>query len=178
MRFGKIFTHGSGRKPMALPVGKAVPQFELASTDKRTYSLQAALGQGPLLVVFFKVTCPTCQYSFPFIQRIYNQLGDKGAKVWAISQDNVQDSLRFAKEYQVSFPILIDEYPYPVSRAYSVKYVPTLYLISPDSRIQLCSEGFSKVDFLSIHKTLAESSGVVLAPLFESHERIPEYKPG
>ncbi len=114
----------------------------------------------------------------PFVERIFKQLEDKSVKIWAVSQDSALDSQRFAKEYGITFPILIDEYPYEISRAYSVKYVPTLYLISADSRIQISSEGFSKADFLAISKSLAESSRLSPPALFQPHERVPEYKPG
>lgn len=163
---------------MSLALGKVAPQFDLEGTVGGQYHLQGALKQGPVLAVFFKVACPTCQYALPFVERIHKQLGDKGAQIWAISQDNAQDSRRFAKEYEITFPILIDEYPYEISRAYSVKYVPTLYLISPDSHVQVSSEGFSKSDFLAIHKSLAESSHITPSALFQSQERVPEYKPG
>ena len=163
---------------MSLAVSKLAPQFELEATDGKLYSLQRALERGSVLAVFFKVACPTCQYSLPFLERISQQLGNNTACVWGISQDPAEDSRRFAKEYGISFPILIDEYPYEISRSYSVRYVPTLYVISQDAHLQITSEGFSKADFLAIHKSLAGSAQVTPPALFRSDERVPEYKPG
>jgi len=163
---------------MSLGKGKVAPSFELTSMDGKRHSLQASLARGPVLAAFFKATCPTCQYAFPFVERLYQQLREKGAQIWGIAQDDARDSRRFAKEYDVTFPILIDEYPYAISRQYGLKYVPTLFLIAADGRITLSSEGFSRADLLEIQKSLAQSLSASPGALFLPAENVPEYKPG
>ena len=54
-----------------LQVGKSAPHFELAAIDGKSYSLQEGLKRGPVLAAFFKVNCPTCQYTLPFLERLY-----------------------------------------------------------------------------------------------------------
>src|SRR5574337_728466 len=93
----------------SLTPGKNAPAFELTGTDGKQYSLNGALKRGPVLLTFFKVNCPTCQYTFPFLDRLHRQLGAQGAQVWGIAQDDARDSQRFGKEYGVTFPILLDE---------------------------------------------------------------------
>ena len=115
-----------------LRAGKAAPPFSLTATDGKSYSLQEALKKGPVLAAFFKVTCPTCQYTFPFLERLHQQLRANGAQIWGVAQDGMKDSQRFARDYAVTFPILMDDKPYRVSRAYGLEYVPTLFLIAPD----------------------------------------------
>jgi peroxiredoxin len=162
----------------ALSAGKAALSFELAGVDGQNYSLKDSLARGPVLVAFFKVSCPTCQYIFPFLERLYQQLRAQGAQVWGVVQDEARDAQRFAKEYGVTFPILVDDYPYELSRKYGLKYVPTIFLIAPDGKIGASSEGFSKADLLEIQKSLARSFSASLPPLFKPTEKIPEYKPG
>ena len=53
----------------ALSAGKTAPDFRLKSRDNKEFSLADALTRGPVLLVFFKVSCPTCQYAFPFYER-------------------------------------------------------------------------------------------------------------
>lgn len=161
-----------------LSAGKAAPLFELAGVDGRKFSLKDNLARGPVLVAFFKVSCPTCQYTFPFLERIYQQLRSQGAQVWGVVQDEARDAKHFAKQFGVTFPTLVDNYPYKLSREYSLQYVPTIFLIEPDGKIAISSEGFSKADLLEIHRSLARAFSASPEPLFKPAEKIPEYKPG
>src|SRR5215831_2151978 len=130
-------------------VGRLAPPFELNTMEGETYSLQSLLAKGPVLGAFFKVSCPTCQYTFPFLERLHRQLGGNGALVLGISQDGARDSRKFTKQFAVNFPVLIDEEPYVVSRKYGVEFVPTLFLIAPDGQVEVSGDGFSKSDLLS-----------------------------
>ena len=85
-------------------VGRVAPPFELTSMEGETYSLESLLAKGPVLGAFFKVSCPTCQYTFPFLERLYTQLGANGALVVGISQDSPRDSQKFAKQFGVPSP--------------------------------------------------------------------------
>jgi len=161
-----------------LKAGKSAPPFGLNATDGKSYSLQEGLKQGPVLTAFFKVNCPTCQYTFPFLERLYQQLRSSGAQIWGISQNGPKDSQRFARDYSVTFPILIDEHPYHVSREYQLEYVPSLFLIAADGSITIESEGFAKRDLVEIQKSLAEALSAPVGALFSSKENVPEYKPG
>ena len=161
-----------------IKAGKSAPPFGLTATDGKTHSLPEALKNGPLLAAFFKVTCPTCQYTFPFLERLHQQLRANGVQIWGIAQDGVKDSQRFARDYTLTFPILIDDKPYRVSRAYGLEYVPTLLLIGPDGSIAMESEGFAKRELLQIQKSLAEALSAPVGELFSPRESVPEYKPG
>jgi peroxiredoxin len=162
----------------ALNAGKIAPLFELTTTTGERLSLDQALARGPVLLAFFKVTCPTCQFTFPFLERIYQQLRETDGQVWGIVQDNAQDGARFARNYGVSFPILIDDAPYKVSRLYNLAHVPTLFLVESDGQIAMSSEGFSKAELLAIQQSLAQLRSAAPAPLFLQKESVPEYKPG
>jgi len=156
--------------------GKTAQTFELTGVDGQKYSLKDGLARGPVLLAFFKVNCPTCQYTFPFLERMHQQF--PGAQTWGIVQDPARDGRQFAQQYGLSFPILVDDYPYQLSRQYSLEYVPTIFLVEPDGKIAIASEGFSKADLLEIQKSLARSFSTSLGPLFKPTEKIPEYKPG
>ena len=55
----------------ALSVGRAAPDFQLKTLDGQSFSLQDALARGPVMLLFFKVSCPTCQYALPFYERLF-----------------------------------------------------------------------------------------------------------
>jgi peroxiredoxin len=159
-------------------VGEAAPPFELTGTDGRIRSLEEELKKGPVLLAFFKVSCPTCHFAFPFLDRLYRQFRARGAAFWGISQDPGEHSRDFGAEYDVTFPILIDDEPYEVSNHYGVEYTPTLFLVGRDGRVELTGDGFSKRDLLGIQKRLGRYLSVAPAELFRPDERVPEFKPG
>ena len=161
-----------------LTAGKSAPNWELTSTDGKKYALKEGLAKGPVVLAFFKVECPVCQFTFPFLERLYQQLKGKGVQLWGISQDDARATQRFAKEYGLTFPLLIDDYPYETSRHYRLEYVPSVILIGGDGKVSITSEGFSKADLLAIQKALAHEHAVVPPALFQPHEQIPEYRPG
>ena len=64
----QYFSKLLGEKPMpTLSAGKTAPTFQLATTTGERLSLPEALADGPVLLAFFKVSCPTCQFTFPFL---------------------------------------------------------------------------------------------------------------
>ena len=159
-------------------VGKIAPQFQLATTTGERLSLLEALAHGPVLLAFFKVSCPTCQFTFPLLQRLYQQLGEQNVQIWGVVQDRAQDGAKFAATFGLTFPILVDDSPYRVSRAYGLTHVPSLFLVKPDGSTEISSEGFCKADLLAIQSTLAKLVSATPTALFLPTERIPEYKPG
>jgi len=161
-----------------LKAGNVAPPFDLKGIDGKQYSSRQALARGPLLLAFFKVSCPTCQYAFPFIERIYRQFQGEGMQVWAVSQDNARDSEGFAQAFGMTFPVLIDDHPYKTSNAFGIKYVPTLFLISSAGQIELMSDGFAKADLLAIQKWFGRHFSVTPPALFLPSEKVPEFKPG
>ncbi len=180
--FGRIFGRlMGGRDRKTIARGNAAPPFSLDSTDGKTRSLKEALARGPVVVAFFKVACPTCQYAFPFIERMYEQISKAGAKelqIWGVVQDDAAQGRSFAKEYGITFPILTDEEPYEISREYGLNFVPTIFLIAPDGRVEISTDGFTRSDFVAIHKSLAARFSVSPPQLFKPSDGVPEFKPG
>ena len=128
-----------------LAIGTQAPDFELAGANGGSYRLADALARGPVALVFYKSECPTCQFTFPYIQKIFAQAGNTpGLTLWGISEDDSEETRSFAKQYGVTFDLLIDEHPYPVSAAYGLQFVPGIFLINPDGTIKVSEFGFTK----------------------------------
>ncbi|HEX5482370.1 MAG TPA: TlpA disulfide reductase family protein [Terriglobia bacterium] len=161
-----------------LTTGEIAPDFDLTGADGNKYTLREARAGGPVLLVFFKVSCPTCQFTLPFIERLHQQTAAAAGRVLGISQDGEEESRRFAQKFGLSFPLLIDEKPYAVSKQYRLKFVPTLFLIAPDGQIQATCDGFSKPDLTEMQGYLSSRLALPPQPLFRSDERVPQYKPG
>ena len=130
------------------------------------------------VLAFFKISCPVCQFTFPFLERLHERFQDTNITIVGISQDDSRPTHHFNEEYGVNFVTLIDSHPYPVSNSYGLTNVPTIFLVEPDKSITLTSMGFSKADLESIAASLAERSRIHAQPLFRSDEVVPAYKPG
>jgi len=158
--------------------GNVAPGFSLKSIDGKEFALASALQHGPVVFAFFKVSCPVCKFTFPFLERVFKQHGGGDLSFVAVSQDNAGASRDFAHEFGVTFSILIDEAGYPVSNAYSLTSVPTFFLINPDGKVQVASEGFGKAEMEAIADALADRRNITRSPVFRTDESIPAYKPG
>src|SRR5271167_947535 len=147
--FGGIF---GGKSMAALTVGTSAPDFTLPTLDGKQFSLKDALARGPVLAAFFKISCPVCQFAFPFLERIYKAYGNRNVTIVGISQNEKKDTAAFIKEYGVTFPVLLDDADsYPVSNAYGLTNVPSLFWIASDGEIELSSVGWVKADFEAIN---------------------------
>ena len=162
----------------ALPAGTTAPDFQLKSLVGKKFALREALTRGPVLLAFFKVSCPTCQYAFPFYERLFRKYGNRNVTLVGVSQNNPQDTAAFAREFGVTLPLLFDDIPYPVSSAYDLTNVPTLFWISPEGKIELTSVGWSKPDFETINRRIAEAGAVASVSLFQPGEEVPDYRAG
>jgi peroxiredoxin len=143
------------------------------------FSLQAALQRGQVLAVFFKVSCPVCQYSFPFFERLHKAYGDKKITIMGISQDNQRDTAAFLKEYGVTFRTLLDDpNGYAVSNAYGLTNVPTLFLIGQNGQIEITSVGWVKQEVKDVNRKLAAAQQTPPLPIFQSGEDVRDFRAG
>jgi peroxiredoxin len=163
----------------ALAPGTQAPDFTLSAMDDKPFSLRAVLARGPVVAAFFKISCPTCQYAFPFLQRIYQAHGNKGVTIVGISQNTKKDTALFIKEYGITFPVLLDDISsYPVSNAYGLTNVPTIFWIAQDSEIEISSVGWIRKDMEELNQRAAQASSEAAKPLFLRDEQIADFRAG
>jgi peroxiredoxin len=163
----------------ALTAGAKTPDFELKTMDGKRFSLRDELASGPLVLAFFKVSCPTCQYAFPFLQRLERAYGDKGVRIVGVSQNDASQTAAFTKEFGVTFPVLLDETDkYPVSNVYGLTNVPSIFWIAQDGEIELSSVGWVKADFEAISRKMAELANTAPAAVFSPGEDVRDFRAG
>jgi peroxiredoxin len=163
----------------ALTAGTSAPDFKLQTMDGNQFSLRDALANGPVVAAFFKISCPVCQYAFPFLERIYKAHGGKKVTIVGVSQNEKKDTAAFVKEYGVTFPILLDDIKtYPASNAYGLTNVPSIFWIGQDGEIEISSVGWDKKEIEEINRKAAEINGEGAKPVFRSDDQVPDYRPG
>jgi peroxiredoxin len=163
----------------ALTVSSQAPDFELRAMDGRRFVLREELAHGPIILAFFKVSCPTCQYAFPFLERLERAYGHKGVRIVGVSQNNPKDTSAFTKEFGVTFPVLLDDSEkYLASNAYGLTNVPTIFWIGQDSEIEISSVGWVKADFEAINRKMAESGNISPPAVFRPGEDVRDFRAG
>jgi peroxiredoxin len=163
----------------ALASGTNAPQFELKVLDGKQFSLGDSLARGPVVLAFFKVSCPTCQYAFPFFERLHQAYGQNGVTLVGVSQNDAKETAAFAKQFGITFPILLDDtHSYLVSNSYGLTNVPTLFWIAPDGEIELTSVGWVKADFEQINHKMAEAGKIAPVTVFKQGEDVLAMRAG
>ena len=106
----------------------------------------------------------------PFLERLH---ASGGLPVYGISQNEPNDTREFNEYFGVSFPTLLDseDEGYPVSNAYGISSVPTMFLVEPDGTLGRVIEGWNKIDMQS----LGERAGM---ELFRPEDNVPAWKAG
>jgi peroxiredoxin len=163
-----------------LNAGVLAPDFILPTVQGGHASLGEALVKGPVVLVFFKKSCPVCQYALPLLERVFqaNRSADV-VTVLGISQNKTRDTKAFLREYGVTFPIALDDPAnYAVSNAYGLTNVPTVFYIAPGGEIEVSSVGWSKSDVEAINQKLAEHRDQRPAPLWRQGEDIQDFRAG
>jgi peroxiredoxin len=152
-----------------LSTGEPAPSFRLQTLDGAVVTSEGILAKGPALFAFYKASCPVCQLTLPFL----NRLQGGAVQVFTVSQDSPDTAREFNEAFDLTLPALIDPAAgnYPASNLFGLTHVPSLFLIEPDGRIAMASVGFYKKDL----ESLADRAGL---PIFRAGERVPEAKSG
>jgi len=158
------------RKSKPLETGSQAPSFKLKSIDGDTRSLEDILAKGPVLLAFFKISCPVCQLALPYLERLS---ASTKLQLVAISQDDDAATSGFRQRFGITFPTLLDQAKegYPASNAYGITSVPSLFLVEKDGEIANSSAGFSKKDL----ESLGSGAGI---QTFSPEDNVPEWKAG
>jgi hypothetical protein len=131
------------------------------------------LGPGPKALLFYKVTCPTCQLAGRPAERLARAFPDGFAAVGQDPSDRLEE---FRATYG-DFPSTPDTEPYPVSDAYGIRTVPTLFVMR-GGRIDLTVESWDRDGWNQAAARLGELTGREMGPLSESGDGLPPFRPG
>jgi peroxiredoxin len=163
----------------ALEAGVKAPDISLPLLSGGHFNLKDALARGPVVAAFFKISCPVCQMTFPYVERLHQAYKGGKVTVVGVSQDAAADTKSFNQTYGVSFPTALDDTArYPVSNAYGLTNVPTIFYISQEGEIELSVVGWSKLDMEQLNAKLAKATGEKPAQLFHKGEQVKDFSAG
>ncbi len=153
-----------------LKAGAKAPSFTLDDMSGGKHMLSDVLERGPALLVLYKISCPVCQLTLPYLDRIARG----SLQVIGISQDDERATARFQSTFGVTKMETLfdrDRDGYPVSNAFGISHVPSMFLVEPDGTISLAAEGFVKRDL----ESLGKRAGI---EMFHAGEDVPQWKAG
>lgn len=121
------------------------PAFELSTIDHTKHSLRQSLGK-IVYLDFWASWCAPCLQSFPFMNSLQQKYQAAGLQIIAINLDKKMDEAQsFLLNNPPQFLVLFDaEGKTPMQ--YSVKGMPSSYLIDRSGKIILSHKGFKPVD--------------------------------
>jgi peroxiredoxin len=154
------------RQLQVLAAGARAPEFRLARLDGGESSLQELIANGPVLLAFFKISCPVCQMTFPFLERLHIA---GTLPIYGVSQNDAEDTADFNRRFRITFPTLLDreENGFAASNAFGLSSVPTMFLIERVGTISRVIEGWSKQD-------IERLAGIAGASIFRPEDNVPQ----
>lgn len=118
---------------VGLNEGNIAPDFQLINLEGKEMKLSDLQGK-KVILNFWATWCPPCKEEIPDMQKFYEEHGEGNEQVEILavnltySERNKADVEKFAKNYQMTFPILLDTNE-EISDLYQVFTIPTSYLI-------------------------------------------------
>jgi peroxiredoxin len=163
----------------ALEQGAKAPVINLPLVNGEQFSLEAARKKGLVVVVFFKISCPVCQFALPYFERLFQAVKGKQVTVLGVSQNTAKDTQFFMKQYGITFPVALDDPTgYPVSNAYGITNVPTIFYITEDGKIDISAVGWSRKDVEEIARRVSEEEKVPPIAVIRPGEEVPAFRAG
>ena len=140
--------------------GFLAPEFTLTTLEGETIYLAELRGKA-VLVNIWASWCIPCRSEMPAMQAIYEEYAGRGFTILAVNatnQDSRSEAADFVREYELTFPILLD-LDGTVGQLYQVSALPSSFFIRPDGTIQEVVIGGPMAEALlrtRIEKLLAE----------------------
>jgi thiol-disulfide isomerase/thioredoxin len=136
-------------QPSDLPRAKDFEAKDLAGTVVRLSALKGKV----VLLNFWGVWCKSCRQEIPHLSALDREWRDKGLVVLGADYgDAPEDIAPFAKELEMSYPILVDD---GLAEEYEVLVYPTSVVVDRKGFIRMRVEGYDK-DRLEEMKALVE----------------------
>jgi peroxiredoxin len=161
-------------RAVALSPGTKFPRISLLDES----GAPAAPADGETLYALFKTTCPVCELTWPFLERI-RQVADGGKlAIVAVSQDNPAKTSAFNERTGTRLDTRYDPEPWKASVALGMTSVPTLFRVLPDGTIAETVEGFDRKALEGLARRAASLAGKPPGELFRPGDNVPNFKPG
>lgn len=131
--------------------GAPAPDFALKTLDGSEVSLSQFRGQ-PVLINFWASWCPPCRLEMPDLVRAYEAHKAEGFVVLGVNltfQDSLPDVQAFVDEFNMTFPVLLDEAGEVTENLYRLRGLPLSVFVNREgviTRVHLGAMTASQID--------------------------------
>jgi peroxiredoxin len=113
--------------------GHSPPDFRLPTLDGGSMTLSDLKGK-VVLINFWATWCGPCREEMPSLERLYRHFKyEKFTLLGVDIMEHPETVKRFVREYNLSFPILLDKAG-DVSAKYAANAIPTTYIIDKEGK--------------------------------------------
>jgi thiol-disulfide isomerase/thioredoxin len=125
----------------AATIGEKLPNCALKSLNNVPTNFHDYEGQ-VLYVDFWASWCGSCQQSFPFLNQLAHEFGDKGLHIVGVNLDEkIDDAQAFLAHHPSKFTIA-NHGGEDCAKSFDVQAMPTSYLIDKHGVIRHIHQGF------------------------------------
>lgn len=124
------------RDPM-LAVSHVAPDFTLSTLNGETIRLSDLRGQ-PVFINFWASWCAPCRREMPELVRVYEAHRADGLNILALNvtaQDSLPEVKAFVEEFELPFPVLLDETGAVSLGLYQLRGLPTSVFINREGAV-------------------------------------------
>jgi cytochrome c biogenesis protein CcmG, thiol:disulfide interchange protein DsbE len=121
--------HGCESKSAKLAIGREAPNFTYLDLSGGSKELREFRGK-VVILRFWADWCPYCAVEMPIIEKVYQELKDKGLGVLAVNVKQSEASTRtYVEKLGVTYPIALDR-DGKITELYEVKGIPVNFIIN------------------------------------------------
>jgi peroxiredoxin len=143
------------------------PSFRAADLAGEKVSLEDLLGKGPVVVDFWATWCKPCIKELPYVQRIHEQYGPKGAQVVAVTIDTPKSQSqvkKFIATRGYTFRVLLDGDQEVFRKLQGKGSIPYLVVLDSEGRFRYQHTGYRPGDEKELERIVVELLGGAAAP--------------
>ena len=130
--------------------GTVAPDFKMNTPDGKTLQLSNFAKGKTVVLDFWASWCPDCRKDAPEVVRLYEKYHQYGVEFIGISMDTDVEAWKNAIEkFGITYPQVSELKKFKetnISKAYGVKWIPSMVVVGSDGLVKLSTVQIDKLD--------------------------------